>query len=153
MLHRWTRGVLPLCLAACTTSSSNVTAGTLPAELPGFDQGYDRVFSAALTAAAILSWEITLAQMDGGIISARTPMSLATYGDQVTIRVFRPDSIRGDTLTRVGFSSSTEQLVDWGQNSQNQRNFYRRLRQVLDGVASTPQPPDTLGTRPPSSTP
>ena len=136
MLQPWTRALVALALAGCTSTSSNMTAGASPAELPGFSQGYDEVFGAALTAAALLSWEVTLAERDAGMISARTPMSLASYGDKVSIRIFRPDSARPDTLVRVGFTSSTEQLTDWGQGGRNQRNFFQRLREVLAGTAA-----------------
>jgi hypothetical protein len=137
MFQRWTGFVLTFGLLACSTTTSNLRTGMSPAELPGFPQDYDRVFSAALDAAATLSWEVTVAERDAGIIAAKTPMSLATYGDKVTIRVFRPDSTRGDSLTRVGFTSATDQAVDWGQNSRNQKNFYKRLRGLLKGMTTS----------------
>jgi len=111
---------------------------TSPTQLPGYSQGYDRVFSAALDAVALLSWEVKVAQKDAGIISVKTPMSLVTWGDKVTIRVFRPDSARGDTLTRIGFTSGTDQAIDWGKNSKNQRKFFERLNGILNSTSSAP---------------
>ena len=58
-------------------------------------------------------------------------MSLMTYGDKITIRVFRPDSLRSDTLVRVGFTSGTDQAFDWGKNSRNQNAFYEKLNAAL----------------------
>lgn len=125
-------------LTACTTATSNMESITSPTQLPGYSQGYDRVFSAALDAVALLSWEVKVAQKDAGIISVKTPMSLVTWGDKVTIRVFRPDSARGDTLTRIGFTSGTDQAIDWGKNSKNQRKFFERLNGILNSTSSAP---------------
>ncbi len=153
MFQRWTVFPLMLLLAACTTTSSNLRPGMSPADLPGFPHGYDRVFSAALDAAATLSWEVTLAQRDAGLITARTPLSLATYGDKVTIRVFPPDSTRGDSLTRVGFTSATDQAVDWGQNSRNRKNFLKRLGEHLARSATAATAPTAVSPTPEAATP
>jgi hypothetical protein len=129
-----------LCLtatSACTTASSNMAAAVSPAQLPGYRQSYDAVFSAAVDAVSMLSWELTVAQKDVGVISAKTPMSLATWGDKVTIRIFRPDSARGDSLVRVGFTSGTDQAIDWGKNGRNQRAFFEKLNGSLAA-----RPPD-----------
>ena len=123
--------VIAFAVGACTTTTSNMTTAASPAQLPGYSQGYDRVFSASVDAATMLSWEITVAQKDAGIISAKTPMSLATWGDKVTIRVFAPDSARADSLTRIGFTSGTDQAIDWGKNAGNQRKFFAKLNLIL----------------------
>lgn len=121
-------------LGACTTATSNLATAASPKDLPGYAKPYDVVFGAAVDAVSLLSWEITVAQKDAGIISAKTPMSLWTYGDKVTIRVFRADSLRQDTLVRVGFTSGTDQAFDWGKNSRNQTAFYEKLNAALAGV-------------------
>jgi hypothetical protein len=117
--------------AACTTATSNLTNAPSPKDLPGYVQPYDVVFSAALDAVSVLSWEVTVAQKDAGIISAKAPMSLWTYGDKISIRIFRPDSLRRDSLVRVGFTSGTDQAYDWGKNSRNKTAFYKRLDLLL----------------------
>jgi hypothetical protein len=117
--------------SACTTATSNLSTATSPAELPGYSQSYDRVFGAAVDAVSLLSWEVTVAQKDVGLISAKTPMSLWTYGDKVTIRVFKLDSARTDSLVRVGFTSGTDQAVDWGKNGRNQSAFFEKLNAAL----------------------
>jgi hypothetical protein len=117
--------------SACTTATSNLTNAVSPKDLPGYSQTYDVVFGAALDAVSVLSWEITVAQKDAGIISAKTPMSLWTYGDKISVRIFRPDSLRADSLVRVGFTSGTDQAYDWGKNNRNQTAFYERLNLLL----------------------
>jgi hypothetical protein len=126
--------LLTVVLSACSTTTSNMQNAASPSDLPGYTQGYDRVYSASLDAVALLSWKVTLAEKDAGLITAETPMSLTTSGDNVTIHIFAPDSTRGDSLTRVGFSSGTDQAFDWGKNSKNQRKFYERLDGVLNGA-------------------
>ena len=100
--------MIVLAAGACTTTTSNMTNVTSPSQLPGYSQSYDRVFSAAVDAVTLLSWDITVAQKDAGVITAKTPLSLTTWGDKVTVRVFSPDSSRADSLTRVGFTSGTD---------------------------------------------
>jgi len=123
--------LLALSVAGCTTATSNLATASSPSDLPGYSQPYDRVFGAAVDAVSMLSWEITLVQKDAGVISARTPMSLTTYGDKITIRLFQPDSLRADSLTRVGFTSGTNQAFDWGKNSRNQTKFLEKLNAIL----------------------
>jgi len=94
-------------------------------------------------AAAVLSWEVTVAQKDAGIISAKTPMSLWSYGDKVTIRIFRPDSLCQDSLVRVGFTSGTDQAFDWGKNNRNQQAFYKKLDSALARTVLASPPPRT----------
>lgn len=127
--------IATLLLAACTTVTSNLASVSSPRELPGYSQSYDRVFGAAVDAVSLLSWEVTVAQKDVGLISAKTPTSLWTYGDKVTIRVFRPDSLRADSLVRIGFTSGTDQAYDWGKNNKNQNAFYDKINAVLKPVA------------------
>jgi hypothetical protein len=102
-MRRVLSGVL-LLGAACTTARSNITTAASPADLPGYPQAYDAVFAAAVDAVALLSWEVRVAERDAGVISAKAPMSFWTWGDKITIRLVRPDSVRGDTLVRVAFT-------------------------------------------------
>lgn len=113
--------------SACTTATSNMDKVVSPAQLPGYALPYDKVFSAAVDAVTLLSWEVKVAQKDAGIISAETPMSLTTYGDKVTIRVFQADTTQTDRLVHVGFTSGTDQAYDWGKNAKNQKKFFEKL--------------------------
>jgi hypothetical protein len=110
-----------------------------PAQLPGYAQSYDKVFSAAVDAVTLLSWEVKVAQKDAGLISAETPRSFTTYGDKVTIRVFQPDTTQTDRLVHIGFTSGSDQAFDWGKNSNNQKRFFEKLNARLGlpaGVAT-----------------
>lgn len=129
-----------LCVGACTTATSNMANIASPSQLPGYSQGYDRVFSAAVDAVTLLSWDITVAQKDAGVITAKTPLSLTTWGDKVTVRIFPPDSLRADSLTRVGFTSGTDQAIDWGKNSRNQRKFFEKLNGILGQPVEVARP-------------
>jgi len=135
------RRALPLVISSlfalgCTTATSNLTTIASLCELPGYSQPYDQVFGAALDVVSMMSWEVTVAQKDAGLISAKTPMSLWTYGDKITIRIWRPDSVRADSLVRIGFTSGTDQAVDYGKNARNQTAFFERLNRVLQSQAA-----------------
>ena len=126
-----------LFLAGCTTTSSNLSTAATPKDLPGYAKPFDQVFSASVDAVSLLTWEITVAQKDAGLISAKTPLNISTAGDKITIRVFRDT---GDSLTHVGFSSGTNQAFDWGRNSRNQTKFYERLTAALGSPVNAKLP-------------
>ncbi len=131
-MTRTAKLVAVVLLAACSTTTSNMRDLETPAQLPGYAIGYDSVFSAALGAVRGLRWKLSAEQRTSGLIAAWTWMNLLTHGDSITIRVFPPDASRGDTLTRVGFTSWTPgQLIDWGRGNDNQRRFYERLVGLL----------------------
>jgi hypothetical protein len=98
---RWYALAVLVVLAGCTTTASNMTEVTSPSQLPGYPQGYERVFSASVDVVSLLGWELKVAQRDAGVITAKTGVNLATWGDNVTIRVFRPDSARRNLSTRL----------------------------------------------------
>ena len=112
--------LLVISMFSCATTSS--TLGS-PQQGNTYSADYDKVYSEALNSVALLSWEITHSEKDAGIIQAKTPMSLWTYGDKVTIRL--TDLENGNI--RVDVSSGTNQAVDWGKNNANISNFYRKL--------------------------
>ncbi len=121
---------------ACTTTTSNLSTVAAPRELPGYAKSFDQVFSASVDAVSLLTWEITVAQKDAGLISAKTPLNISTVGDKVTIRIFKGDVASGDSLTHVGFSSGSNQAFDWGRNSR----FYDQLTIALGAPANVRAP-------------
>lgn len=88
-----------------------------------YDQDYDALFNSSLSAAAALSWEITLANRESGFIQAKVPMNLRTFGNLVTIEIVRisPNN------TRLKVSSTSSQILDWGKNSSNAEEFIKKL--------------------------
>lgn len=119
-------------ITACATATSNPAAAASPKDLPGYAQPYDRVFAASIDAVSMLSWEITVAEMDAGLISAKTPPSFESdEGEKITIRLFEPDSLRGDTLTRIGFTSRTDLMILRRTHERNQKRFFEKLNAIL----------------------
>ena len=110
--------------ASCTTTSSTLNSSE-PQRV--YAKEYDEVFSEAVNVVSLLSWELTHTEKDAGIIQAETPMSLFTYGDEVTIRLEQQENGR----VRVDMSSSTDQAVDWGKNEKNIQEFYAKLGELL----------------------
>jgi hypothetical protein len=130
-------------LTACSVTTSNMDGGMDPVRVPGYPQDYERVYQGALSSFASMGWFLSTEEMASGLIAGWTGMNLLTYGDSITIRVVSADTARGDTLTRVGFSSWTPQATDWGRGNTNQRRFYTRLAEVL---AQPPSVPINVGT-------
>jgi hypothetical protein len=116
--------LLAVSIFSCATTSSTLGSSQQGSE---FTADYDRVYSESLNAVALLSWEITHSEKDAGIIQAKTPMSLWTYGDKITIRLTNLNNGK----VRVDVSSGTNQAVDWGKNDANISNFYSKLNALL----------------------
>lgn len=71
-----------------------------------------------------MEWQITFADKEVGIISAKTPTSFLTTGDVVSIKVRKSENNR----VRVDVSAGTSrQMIDWGKNKGNIKNFYEQL--------------------------
>jgi hypothetical protein len=121
------RLMLPMLLviSACATTTSTMGSEDLKPRV--FTANFDRVWGEALNAAASVSWEITNTEKASGIINAKTPMSLWTYGDNVTIRVIQMDEGR----VRVELASTSAQAFDWGKNKRNIERFYTALSRGL----------------------
>lgn len=87
--------------------------------------GRDRalVFQASLSAAAALSWEVSVANEQAGFIQAKVPFNLRTSGDLVAIQVEPVDRSRCVVHVR----STSGQPIDWGKNSSNLEAFFSEL--------------------------
>ena len=71
-----------------------------------------------------------------GRFSARTGMTIRSLGEQIDVVV----EGRSPTHSTVHVSSEAGQLIDWGKNAQNLKQFEQALAQSLAEVASAPIP-------------
>lgn len=116
-------------LGGCATATSVGTQGT-PSEISSriYNKKFDTVFSSAIDAASAIGWQVTFTDKSTGVISARTPTNLWTWGDTVSIRVCRVEN----SAVEVNISSGTQrQVVDWGRNKRNILSYYGKLDNLL----------------------
>lgn len=116
-------------LGGCATATSVGTRGT-PSEISAhiYNKKFDMVFSSAIAAASAIGWQVTFTDKSTGVISARTPTNLWTWGDNVSIRVYRIEN----STVKVDVSSGTQnQVVDWGRNKRNILSYYGKLDNLL----------------------
>ena len=83
LFHTATLSVF-LLATSCATTTSTLDDPELRRT---YSASYDRVFSEAINASALLSWELTHSEKGAGIIQATTPKNMWTNGDAVTIRI------------------------------------------------------------------
>jgi len=116
-------------MISCTSASTVSKDGKAPEVEPKiYSLGYEKVYSGAIQAVSALEWQISFADKSLGIISAKTPTSLWTRGDELTIKVNQPQNDK----VRVDVSSGTSrQMLDWGKNKGNIKDFYEQPDQVL----------------------
>ena len=67
-----------------------------------------------------LKW--TAVETKNGEIKARTRISLKTWGEEISIKIL-PESIG----TSIIVTSTTSQLVDWGKNNDNLKDFFAQF--------------------------
>jgi hypothetical protein len=122
--------VLLLLLGGCTSASTVTSDGKEPdVNAHIYKQDYETVFLQAVDAVNAMKWQITFADKGIGIISAKTPTSLWSWGDQVAVKV-RDEKGKG---VKVDVSAGTDrQVVDWGHNKRNITGFYQKLDQLLN---------------------
>jgi hypothetical protein len=87
---------------------------------------------------------ITSRSQDGRSVSARTPSSIWSLGEQIAIHVDE----HADGTCSVRVSSEVGQLYDWGKNAQNLQQFEQALLLALRESAPAPSP---ASTRPPET--
>ena len=113
------------CASATTSSSTGSSVGISPRI---YKEEYNIVFLKAVDAVSHMGWQITFTDKTTGIISAKTPTNFWTWGDTVSIRVYKLDEER----TKVDVSSGTSrQIVDWGHNERNIFGFYEKLDNLI----------------------
>jgi len=118
---------LGLLLAGCSTSTVTGSGSRAP-QPREYAAPVDEVWSAAVQSMASLGWTIAHTDRDGGVITATTPPSVRTYGDQVSVLV----ASAGATSTRVEVASvSTGQVYDWGKGRKNIVSLYEAIAERL----------------------
>jgi len=77
-------------LAGCATATTSGTRET-PSDISAhiYNKDFDTVFIRAIDAASAMGWQVTFTDKSTGVISAKTPTNLWTWGDNVSIRVSR----------------------------------------------------------------
>jgi len=120
---------LALMFVSCTSASTINSDGGVPEVKPReYSLSYDTVFEKAIDAVGACEWQITFADKSVGIISAKTPTSLLSWGDEVSIKVRKNDN----NLIRIDVSAGTSrQMFDWGKNKGNIKKFYRKLDELI----------------------
>ncbi len=112
--------------AAATTSYSPEKTDSIAPHI--YDKDYSTVFIKAVDAASAMGWQVTFTDKSTGVISAKTPTNIWTWGDSVSIRVSR---IEGDKV-RVNISSGTQgQVIDWGRNRRNIISYLGKLDNLI----------------------
>lgn len=112
-------------VASCATveTASNV----VPAQDQVFEHPYNKVYSRSISTLMDLKWQASHSDKKEGLIQARTPMTIWTAGDLVTVHVFQ----ESDSQTRVEVTSASAQQYDWGKNKENISKFYFQLSEKL----------------------
>ena len=122
-----------IALSGCATISTTATTGE--AGKPSgrtYIANAKAVHAEALIALSALNWEVITSDSDAGVIIAKTPVSLTTYGDKVTVRFTEAQAGQ----TRVTATSSTGQAFDWGKGGRNLKDLFGKLDAVLEQVGA-----------------
>lgn len=95
-----------------------------------FDKSYNLVYIKCHEAAINLNFKITNEDIAEGIILFKIGMSWTSWGEKFKIVI---TSINAN-LTRVEIASEAAykaQLIDWGKNNENVKDFFRTLNELL----------------------
>lgn len=128
-------GVLLVSVGCASTSSVGRKAGKDALAPREYALPHRLVFDKAVETVVELGWRVTMAQPDPGIIQGHTPMSLASWREDLNISVLD----LGTGQVRVQMSSRAHQVIDWGKNAKNIQGFFQRLDTRLK--SSLPPPP------------
>jgi len=118
-----------ICFEGCSTATTS-GAGQSPSDISAriYQKDFDTVFLKAVDAASAMGWQITFTDKSTGVIAAKTPTNLWTWGDSVSVRLTQ---IQGGAV-KVDVSSGTaNQVVDWGRNKRNILSYYGKLDNLL----------------------
>lgn len=108
-------------LASCATVQT--ARNIVPEKKRIFKCSYSKVYSRAVSTVMELKWQLTHSKKDEGLIQARTPMNLWTWGDLITIYVVEEEPNK----ILVEVTSASPQQYDWGKNKKNIEKFYSTL--------------------------
>lgn len=113
--------VLTLLVSGCATvqSSSSLTD---PAARK-YSGSVDVVYSEAMSTLMALGWQVVSANKEERLIQARTPPTIWTLGDLVTVFLIQ----ESPSTVRVDVTSASAQQFDWGKNTENIEKFYLHL--------------------------
>jgi len=112
-------------VAGCVTVQT--AHDVVPEQRKIFQESYTKVYSRAVSTLMELKWQISHSDKEEGLIQARTPMNLWTWGDLVTVYV--TEESQNKILVEV--TSASPQQYDWGKNKDNIEKFYSRLSEKL----------------------
>ena len=93
-----------------------------------FNHSYQKVYSQSINTLMELKWQISHSDKNEGLIQAKTPMNLWTWGDLVTVYIIKQE----DNKVFVNITSASPQQHDWGKNGDNIEKFYSALRSNLN---------------------
>ena len=115
-----------LSISSCTTfrSSSEI----IPKSKRTFSGSYERIFDCAVSSVMDMNWQIIYSNKEEGIIQAKVPMTIWTWGDLVTIHVFR----NGENECIIDVSSKSNQQYDWGKNEENIRGYFSYIENNIN---------------------
>lgn len=112
-------------IAGCATV--HTAHDVVPEQKRIFQDSYAKVYSRAVSTLMELKWQVSHSDKEEGLIQARTPMNLWTWGDLVTVYVIEESPNR----ILVEVTSASPQQYDWGKNKNNIEKFYSRLSEKL----------------------
>ena len=93
-----------------------------------YEYPYQRVYSAALSAAERCGFRIDEEDEDEGIIQASAGMSLWSWGEYITIEISRVTTGIEVTLS----SNAKIQVFDWDKSKDNVNAFFQMLGRHLE---------------------
>lgn len=112
-------------LVGCVSTSTMSKNTKTPAHV--YSQNYDKVYEKSVNAALELGWQVIYSDKNTGVLSLKAPMNLATWGQDVTVKLTKKDS-----GVQVDMTSATQyQLFDWGRGSSDIKKFYQKLDDLL----------------------
>ena len=112
--------------STATTSGTGQTDSDVSARI--YEKDFDTVFFKAVDATSAMGWQITFTDKSTGVIAAKTPTNLWTWGDNVSIRLTQIEN----SAVKVDVSSGTpNQVIDWGRNKRNILSYYGKLDSLL----------------------
>ncbi len=113
---------------SATTTKQGQSARKLPPRI--YQVEYDKAFGNAVAAVDAVGWRIKSTDKSKGVISAKTPVSMRTWGDTVVITVHTIE----EGAVRVDLSSRSHyQIVDWGKNRINILGYFEKLDNLING--------------------
>jgi hypothetical protein len=117
-----------LLLAGLLTACAGSTGALKPVEERTFPVAREAAYSAAIATIVALGWQVTHSAPSEGIVTASTPVTMSTFGDNVTVHVVSvaPGQSRVDVT-----SATPRQVVDWGKNRENVERFYSQFTAAI----------------------